>query len=194
MFRGCKQEDMPPHIYASAQTTYRNMLAMNADQSIVLMGGSGSGKSVNCSHLLHYFCSTSVSQQSSLTGTKKLYFPQPTLKYDSPPCQFTHSKFARMLKDVVCEYICTMAKILCFSTASISPKVLVKHGKILKIFVQLFIDAKAVAMLALLQAFGSCSTRLNNNASRFTMLFTLDYDSSGMLTSGSLEVHHFKAT
>ena len=68
MFRGCKQEDMPPHIYASAQTTYRNMLATNADQSLVFMGPSGSGKSVNCAHLLHYFCSTSVSPQSSLTG------------------------------------------------------------------------------------------------------------------------------
>ena len=68
MFRGCKQEDMPPHIYASAQTTYRNMLATNADQSLVLMGPSGSGKSANCAHLLHYFCSTAVSPQSSLTG------------------------------------------------------------------------------------------------------------------------------
>ena len=68
MFRGCKQEDMPPHIYASAQTTYRNMLATNSDQSIVLMGPSGSGKSVNCSHLLHYFSTTSVSAHSSLTG------------------------------------------------------------------------------------------------------------------------------
>ena len=43
-------------------------------------------------------------------------------------------------------------------------------------------------MLGLLDAFGNCSTRLNQNASRFTMLFTLDYDSSGMLTSGSLQV------
>ncbi|XP_028396450.1 unconventional myosin-XVIIIa-like [Dendronephthya gigantea] len=115
MFRGCKQEDMPPHIYASAQTTYRNMLATNADQSLVLMGPSGSGKSINCAHLLHYFCSTSVSPQSSLT------------------------------------------------------------------------DAKMGAMLSLLGAFGNCSTRLNQNASRFTMLFTLDYDSSGMLSSGSLQ-------
>ena len=42
-------------------------------------------------------------------------------------------------------------------------------------------------MLGLLEAFGNCSTTLNQNASRFTMLFTLDYDSSGMLTSGSLQ-------
>jgi myosin-18 len=50
------------------------------------------------------------------------------------------------------------------------------------------VDAKVEAMLGLLDAFGNCSTRLNLNASRFTMLFTLDYDSSGMLTSGSLQV------
>lgn len=51
-----------------------------------------------------------------------------------------------------------------------------------------YLDAKVEAMISLFDAFGNCSTRLNQNASRFTMLFTLDYDSSGMLTSGSLQV------
>ena len=50
------------------------------------------------------------------------------------------------------------------------------------------VDVKVEAMISLLDAFGGCSTRLNLNASRFTLLFTLDYDSSGMLTSGSLQV------
>lgn len=89
MFRGCKQEDMPPHIYASAQTTYRNMLATNADQSLVLMGPSGSGKSVNCAHLLHYFCSTSVSPQSSLTG-KILEIIAVLLALRSDKCKTTY--------------------------------------------------------------------------------------------------------
>lgn len=41
MFKGCKQEDMPPHIYAYTQAVYKNMLSSRKDQSIILMGHSG---------------------------------------------------------------------------------------------------------------------------------------------------------
>lgn len=54
MFRGCKQEDMPPHIYSLAQSAYRSMLASRKDQSVVLLGRSGSGKSTCMRHILHY--------------------------------------------------------------------------------------------------------------------------------------------
>jgi myosin-18 len=54
MFRGCKSEDMPPHIYSLAQSAYHGMLASRRDHSIVLLGRSGSGKTTNCKHILHY--------------------------------------------------------------------------------------------------------------------------------------------
>ena len=68
MFRGCKQEDMPPHIFAAAQSAYRNMLATRMDQSIVLMGHSGSGKTVNTRHIMHYLAAAASSPHSALTG------------------------------------------------------------------------------------------------------------------------------
>jgi len=69
MFRGCKQEDMPPHIFAAAQTAYRNMLAARLDQSIVLMGASGSGKTTCAKHILHYLSVTAASHHSSVSGS-----------------------------------------------------------------------------------------------------------------------------
>ncbi|XP_023703143.1 unconventional myosin-XVIIIa isoform X2 [Cryptotermes secundus] len=54
MFRGCKSEDMPPHIYSLAQSAYHGMLASRRDHSIVLLGRSGSGKTTNFKHILHY--------------------------------------------------------------------------------------------------------------------------------------------
>lgn len=54
MFKGCRREDMAPHIYAVAQTAYRAMLMSRQDQSIVLLGGSGSGKTTSCQHLVQY--------------------------------------------------------------------------------------------------------------------------------------------
>ncbi|XP_032136884.1 unconventional myosin-XVIIIa isoform X1 [Sapajus apella] len=54
MFKGCRREDMAPHIYAVAQTAYRAMLMSRQDQSIVLLGSSGSGKTSSCQHLVQY--------------------------------------------------------------------------------------------------------------------------------------------
>ena len=55
MFRGCNVDDMPPHIYSVAQTAYRDMLESRSDQSIVLRGWSGSGKSANLRQLLRFY-------------------------------------------------------------------------------------------------------------------------------------------
>ena len=60
MFRGCKPDDMPPHIYSTAQTAYRALLGQRQDQSVVLLGRSGSGKTANGRHLLHYLVSAST--------------------------------------------------------------------------------------------------------------------------------------
>lgn len=54
MFKGCRREDMAPHIYAVAQTAYRAMVMSRQDQSIVLLGSSGSGKTTSCQHLVQY--------------------------------------------------------------------------------------------------------------------------------------------
>lgn len=54
MFKGCKTEDMPPHVYAMAQAAYRGMLATRRDHSLVFLGRSGSGKTTNFKHALHY--------------------------------------------------------------------------------------------------------------------------------------------
>nr|XP_033777065.1 unconventional myosin-XVIIIa isoform X18 [Geotrypetes seraphini] len=54
MFKGCRREDTSPHIYAVAQAAYRNMLMTRQDQSIVLLGSSGSGKTTSVQHLIQY--------------------------------------------------------------------------------------------------------------------------------------------
>ena len=59
MFRGCRREDMPPHVFAAAQQAYHSMLASRSDQSLVLMGVSGSGKTFNARFLLKYLGSFS---------------------------------------------------------------------------------------------------------------------------------------
>ncbi|XP_077954871.1 myosin-XVIIIa isoform X14 [Gasterosteus aculeatus] len=57
MFKGCRRDDSAPHIYSVAQSAYRNLLTTRQDQSIVLLGKSGSGKTTNCQHLVQYLVS-----------------------------------------------------------------------------------------------------------------------------------------
>ncbi|KAL9871623.1 myosin heavy chain-like isoform 1-T1 [Glossina fuscipes fuscipes] len=70
MFRGCKTEDMPPHIYSLAQTAYRTMLETRRDQSLVFMGRSGSGKTTSFKHALYYLALAAGSYNNFLNAEK----------------------------------------------------------------------------------------------------------------------------
>ncbi|XP_051973111.1 unconventional myosin-XVIIIa isoform X1 [Xyrauchen texanus] len=54
MFKGCRREETAPHVFAIAQSAYRQLLTTRQDQTIVLLGRSGSGKTTNSQHLLQY--------------------------------------------------------------------------------------------------------------------------------------------
>lgn len=68
MFKGCRKEDTSPHIYAVAQAAYRNMLMSRQDQSIILLGSSGSGKTTNCQHLVQYLATIAGSSGKVFSG------------------------------------------------------------------------------------------------------------------------------
>ncbi|XP_075144896.1 myosin heavy chain-like isoform X3 [Haematobia irritans] len=70
MFRGCKTEDMPPHIYSLAQTAYRAMLESRRDQSLIFMGRSGSGKTTSFKHALYYLALAAGSANNFLNAEK----------------------------------------------------------------------------------------------------------------------------
>jgi hypothetical protein len=53
-FKGKKIDDMPPHIYSYTHNVYRSMLSTRQDQSIILMGHSGSAKTYNSKLILNY--------------------------------------------------------------------------------------------------------------------------------------------
>uniref|UniRef100_A0A3Q2DY49 Myosin XVIIIA b n=1 Tax=Cyprinodon variegatus TaxID=28743 RepID=A0A3Q2DY49_CYPVA len=70
MFKGCRREDTAPHIYAVAQSAYRNLLTTQQDQSVVLLGKSGSGKTTNCQHLVQYLVSMAGSTGKIFSAEK----------------------------------------------------------------------------------------------------------------------------
>lgn len=116
MFRGCKTEDMPPHIYSLAQTAYRSMLETRRDQSLIFMGRSGSGKTASFKHALYYLTLAAGSTNKILTAEK------------------------------------------------------------------------INAINTVLEAFGNTKTSMSSNATRFTQIFSLDFDHSGQIASASVQI------
>ena len=116
MFKGCKLEDMPPHIYSAGQMAYRTLMSTKKDQSIAFIGRSGSGKSTNFRHVLSYLTQVAGSVNNILTV------------------------------------------------------------------------ARLNAINSLLEAFGNTRTIMNANATRFSQIFSIDFDHSGVIASASVQV------
>lgn len=72
MFKEHKMEDVPPHIYAVARSALQSLVNTRKNQSIVLMGRSGSGKTTNAKHLLTYYAATAADSTSSQVTVEKL--------------------------------------------------------------------------------------------------------------------------
>ncbi|XP_034461767.1 unconventional myosin-XVIIIa-like isoform X4 [Hippoglossus hippoglossus] len=70
MFKGCRREDTAPHIYSMAQAAYRSLLTTRQDQSIVLLGKSGSGKTTNCQHIIQYLVTVAGSANKTFSTEK----------------------------------------------------------------------------------------------------------------------------
>lgn len=120
MFKGCKTEDMPPHIFSMAQSAYHNMLQSRRDQSLVFLGRSGAGKTINFKHCISYLVQAAGVLNKALTLEK------------------------------------------------LNAIWLIEH------------------------AFGNCKTQMNSNSTRFTQIFSLDFDQSGVIASASTQVLLFE--
>ncbi|XP_064424299.1 unconventional myosin-XVIIIb isoform X3 [Latimeria chalumnae] len=70
LFKGKKHDSMPPHIYAIAQKAYWNMLIHRRDQTIIPMGRSGAGKTMNCQNVLEYLANVAGSVDNRVSVEK----------------------------------------------------------------------------------------------------------------------------
>ncbi|XP_055973754.1 myosin-13 [Sorex fumeus] len=64
-YRGKKRQEAPPHIFSISDNAYQFMLTDKDNQSILITGESGAGKTVNTKRVIQYFATIAV------TGDKK---------------------------------------------------------------------------------------------------------------------------
>ncbi|XP_015211887.1 myosin-4-like [Lepisosteus oculatus] len=60
-YRGKKRMEVPPHIFALSDNAYQFMLTDRENQSILITGESGAGKTVNTKRVIQYFASIATS-------------------------------------------------------------------------------------------------------------------------------------
>ncbi|KAK0395608.1 hypothetical protein QR680_001355 [Steinernema hermaphroditum] len=63
MFMGKRRTEMPPHLFAVSDEAYRSMLMHKENQSMLITGESGAGKTENTKKVISYFASVGASQQ-----------------------------------------------------------------------------------------------------------------------------------
>jgi myosin heavy chain 6/7 len=64
MYRGKRRNEMPPHLFSISDGAYVNMLTDHENQSMLITGESGAGKTENTKKVIAYFATIG-------TGSKK---------------------------------------------------------------------------------------------------------------------------
>nr|CAG8519719.1 11498_t:CDS:10 [Entrophospora candida] len=65
-YKGKRRHEMPPHIYAIADSAYHNMLQERENQSILITGESGAGKTVNTKKVIQYIAAIASDSSKKL--------------------------------------------------------------------------------------------------------------------------------
>uniref|UniRef100_A0A8C1VZY9 Slow myosin heavy chain 1 n=1 Tax=Cyprinus carpio TaxID=7962 RepID=A0A8C1VZY9_CYPCA len=71
-YRGKKRTEAPPHIFSISDNAYQYMLSDRENQSVLITGESGAGKTVNTKRVIQYFASiAAVSGKKDAASEKK---------------------------------------------------------------------------------------------------------------------------
>ncbi|KAK2758756.1 class II myosin [Arachnomyces sp. PD_36] len=71
-YRGKNRLEVPPHVFAVAESGYYNMKAYKENQCVIISGESGAGKTEAAKRLMQYIASVSGGTDSSIQQTKDM--------------------------------------------------------------------------------------------------------------------------
>ncbi|CAF2365471.1 unnamed protein product [Rotaria sp. Silwood2] len=72
MYRGKKRTEVPPHLYAISDNAYSNMLRDRENQSMLITGESGAGKTENTKKVIQYFALVAAASAKKDEGKKSM--------------------------------------------------------------------------------------------------------------------------
>ncbi|XP_044289202.1 myosin-16 [Varanus komodoensis] len=72
MYKGKKRTEMPPHLFSVSDNAYHDMLMERENQSMLITGESGAGKTENTKKVIQYFANMAGSGKASADGKGSL--------------------------------------------------------------------------------------------------------------------------
>uniref|UniRef100_A0A1Q3G4T4 Putative myosin class i heavy chain n=1 Tax=Culex tarsalis TaxID=7177 RepID=A0A1Q3G4T4_CULTA len=72
MYRGKRRNEVPPHLFAVSDGAYVNMLTNHENQSMLITGESGAGKTENTKKVIAYFATIGASSKKDENAEKKV--------------------------------------------------------------------------------------------------------------------------
>lgn len=70
-YRGKKKTEVPPHLFHVADNAYASMLKDRENQSILITGESGAGKTENTKKVIQYFALVASNQATGRGGRRR---------------------------------------------------------------------------------------------------------------------------
>lgn len=68
-YKNKRREENPPHVYAVAERSWQNMLGERENQSILITGESGAGKTENTKRVISYLTAIASTQKFPTSGS-----------------------------------------------------------------------------------------------------------------------------
>ncbi|XP_044224893.1 myosin-7-like isoform X1 [Thunnus albacares] len=162
-YRGKKRSEAPPHIFSISDNAYQYMLADRENQSILITGESGAGKTVNTKRVIQYFASI-----AAVPGGKK------DAASEKKVCIILYNQNINGKSDNIFKS---------FPRIDTKPEVVSLFKK------QGTLEDQIIQANPALEAFGNAKTIRNDNSSRFGKFIRIHFDNRGKLASADIETY-----
>ena len=157
-YKGRRREENAPHVYALADGAMRNMLEHRENQSLLITGESGAGKTENTKKVIQYLAAVAADTSAAAAASNHASAPDA-----NGHTTLTRSGSSRYVMDQL---------------RGVEPVGMKRLG---------LLERQILQANPILEAFGNAQTIRNNNSSRFGKFVRIEFTSLGAIAGANID-------